>query len=70
MKRATIMEEITNSGRCDSGDGRRTEKGELVTTKMVTSDLEEPRTNDRDKQAKTVRRESGHLLRRDVRGTS
>lgn len=33
-----------NSYRCDSGDTRRAKKGELVTTKMVISDLEEPRS--------------------------
>jgi len=34
-KGATIMEEVPNSGRCDSGDRRSAKKGELVTTKMV-----------------------------------
>lgn len=47
------------SGRWDSGDRRGAKKGELVTTKMVISDLKEPKTNDRDKQAKTVRGVSG-----------
>ena len=44
MKKETVTEEIMNSYRCDSGDTRRTKKGELVTTKMVISDLEEPRS--------------------------
>lgn len=54
MKRAMVKKEIEYSGRYSSGD-RRTKnyEKELVTTEMMISDLEEPRTNYRDKQVKS-----------------